>query len=64
MVALDEADHHAVLIGRREVNGAALDRVARLEVLRPRMSMRRARGQVRVVQHLLGRHFHGERSDT
>ena len=28
VVALDEADHHAVLVGGGEVDGAALDRVA------------------------------------
>ena len=34
IVALDEADHHAVFIGCGQVNGAALDRIARLEILR------------------------------
>ena len=35
VVALDEADHHAALVGGGEVDGAALDRVAGAEVLRP-----------------------------
>jgi hypothetical protein len=34
VVALDEADHHAALVGRGQVDGAALDRVAGAEVLR------------------------------
>jgi hypothetical protein len=43
VIALDEADHHAVLVGGRQVDGAALDRVAGAEVLRFFMSMSRAR---------------------
>ena len=43
VVALDEAHHHAVLVGRRQVDGAALDRVAGAEVLRGFMSISFAR---------------------
>ncbi|MNW05348.1 hypothetical protein D3C71_2015850 [compost metagenome] len=32
-VALDEADHHAAFIDRRQVDGAALHRIAGLEIL-------------------------------
>ena len=34
VIALNEAHHHAVFIGGREVNGAALHRIARFEILR------------------------------
>ena len=34
VVALNEAHHHAVFVGSREVNGAAFYRIARLEILR------------------------------
>ena len=59
VVALDEADHHPVLVGRRQIDGAALDRVAGAEVLRLlHVDQTGAALQVGVVQHLLGRHFH------
>ena len=60
VVALNEADHHAVFVSGREVNGAALDRVTRTEVLRLcHVDQLGPAGQVGIVQHLLCRHFHG-----
>ena len=59
VVALNEAHHHAVLVGGAEVYGAALHRVTSAEVLRLfHINQLRARGQVRGGQHLLGRDFH------
>ena len=59
VVALDEAHHHAVLIGSGEVNRAALDRIASAEILRFfHVDEFGARGQIRVVQHLIDGDFH------
>ena len=59
VVALDEADHHAVFVRCAQVNRAAFDRVARAEVLRFfHVDQLGAAGQIGVVQHLLHRHFH------
>ena len=59
VIALDEADHHAVFVGRGEVNRAALDRVARAKSLGAlHVDQLGALGQVGVVQHLLGADLH------
>ena len=34
VVTLNEADHHAVFVGCREIDGTAFDRIARFKVLR------------------------------
>ena len=65
VVALDEADHHAALVGGAEVDRAALGRVAGAEVLRPlRVDQLRALGEVGVVEHLLGRAAHASRGSA
>ena len=62
VIALDEADHHAVLVGGGEIDRAALDRVAGAEVLRAfHVDQLGPAGQIAVVQHLLGRHAHAGR---
>ena len=54
VVALDEAHHHAALVGGGEIDRAALDRVAGAEALRAlRIDQPRAAGEVGVVEHLV-----------
>ena len=61
-VALDEAHHHAVLVGRCEVDGAALDRVARPKILRLVHADESGTGsEVAVIEHLRGGHLHPRR---
>jgi hypothetical protein len=58
-LALDEAHHHPALVGGREIDRAALDGVAGGEWLGAlHVDQLRAAGKVRVVEHLLRRHFH------
>ncbi len=60
VIALDEADHHAALVGGRQVDRAALGRVAGAKILRARhVDQRGALPQVGGVKHLLGGHLHG-----
>ena len=62
VIALDEADHHATLVGRGQVDGAALDRVAALEILGTiRVDQGRAAGQVLLVQQLSRGELHAAR---
>ena len=62
VVALDEADHHAALVGRGEVDRAALGRRAGAEGLRAlRVDQARALLQVGVVEHLRRRDRHRAR---
>ncbi|KAG1251881.1 hypothetical protein G6F68_012052 [Rhizopus microsporus] len=59
VVRLDEADHHAALVGGGQVDGAALRCMARGEGLgHVGVDHPRAFGQVVRPQHLLGRHPH------
>ena len=62
VVALDEADLHALRIGRRQVDGAALDRVAGAEVLGSgRVDQGSALAQVVRVEKLVAADTHGAR---
>ena len=62
VVALDEADHHAALVGRGHVDGAALRAVAGAEVLRTlQVDQLGAAVKVGVVQHLRRGERHGAR---
>ena len=62
VIALNETDHHAVFIGGCEVDGAALGRVARFEILCTfHVNQLGTFFQIRLVQHLRRRHFHALR---
>ena len=59
VIALNKAHHHAVFIGSTQVNSAALDRVACAKILGFfHINEFGTRRQVRVVEHLFGRHLH------
>jgi hypothetical protein len=59
VVALDEAHHHAVFVGGGQVDRAALDRIARAEVLRLlQVDQLRPAGQVGAIEHLIDADFH------
>ena len=59
VIALNEADHHAVFVCGGEVNRAALGRVAGFEILCTlHVNQLGAFFQIRLVQHLRGGDFH------
>ena len=59
VVALDEAHHHPALVGGAEIDRAALGRMALREALRlVRIDQLRPRGEVALVEHLVGRQAH------
>ena len=62
VVALDEADHHAAFVRRRQVDGAALRLQAGPEILRlVHADESGTRLQVRGIEHLRGAHRHPRR---